>query len=104
PAVPLYVLSVELNEARESVFLRQDETASRQNLTLRAKYELRRAADNEVVLRGESRSVSSFDILSVDVQFATVVTEEDALRRTAQDLGETIATRLAVHLAQPASS
>ena len=103
PAVPQYVLSVELKERRDSVFIRQDETASRQNLTLLAKYTLRRSSDNEVVLKGESRSMSSFDILAVDVQFATVVSEEDALRRTAQDLGETIATRLAVHFAQPAT-
>ncbi len=104
PAAPRYILSVDLRENQDSVFIRQDETASRRNLILRAKYVLRRTEDNEIVLQGESRSMSSFDVLAVDVQFATVVSEEDALRRTAQDLSETIATRLAVHFAQPTSS
>lgn len=104
PAAPRYVLSVELEEDRESLFFRQDETASRANLTLRARYVLRRVEDNAVVLRGESRSTSSFDVLATNVQFATVVSEEDARRRTARDLSETIATRLAVHFAEPAKA
>jgi LPS-assembly lipoprotein len=101
PAVPVYVLEVKLKENRDSVFIRQDETASRRNLTVIASYTLRRSEDNKVMLRGQSQSTSSFDILNVEVQFATVVSEEDALRRTTHDLADTIATRLAVYFAQP---
>jgi len=96
PGDPKYVLSVTLLERRDRLFLERDETATRANLTLRANFVLRRLDDGEVVATGQSRAVSSYDILSS--QFASVVSEEDARVRGARMLIDDIRTRLALAL------
>ncbi|MGH6959860.1 MAG: LPS assembly lipoprotein LptE [Dongiaceae bacterium] len=102
PADPRYVLSVTLSETRENLFLEEDETATRANLTLRATYVLRRADKDEVVVQGTTRSVSSYDILSS--QFATIVSEEDARTRSARAISDDIRTRLALALSGDGAS
>ncbi len=91
-----YVLSVTLAETRENLFLERDETATRANLTLKASFVLRRLGDGEVIATGQSRAVSSYDILSS--QFASVVSQEDARLRGARAVSDDIRTRLALAL------
>lgn len=81
PERPRYVLRVELTESRGRLFLEEDETATRADVTLKANFVLTRLEDSAIVARGSSRSVSSYDILSS--QFASVVSQEDARLRTA---------------------
>ena len=98
PASAQYLLSVVLHENEDTLFIREDQTASRANLTLRARFALRRADTGEAVLQGETRSTSSFDILTDP--FATIVSEEDARRRSARELSDEIRTRLAIYFAK----
>jgi len=99
PSAPVYFLSVELDEEKDTLFIRRDETSSRANLTLKAKFSLRRADTGEPVLEGTSRSVSSYDILNDE--FATVASEQDARYRSARELSDDIRTRLAIYFSKP---
>jgi len=102
PDEPKYVLSITLTEKRTNYFFEKDETATRANLMLRADYVLKRAGSDEVVTKGLSRSVSSYDILAS--QFASVVSEEDARVRSAEAICDDIRTRLALALGKGSSS
>jgi LPS-assembly lipoprotein len=101
PDEPRYVLSIKLTEKRTNFFFEKDETATRANLMLKADYVLKRAGSNEIVTKGLSRSVSSYDILAS--QFASVVSEEDARVRSAQAISDDIRTRLALALGKDGS-
>lgn len=96
PAAPKYALKVTLTEQRENLFLEKDETATRANLTLKADFTLTRVEDEEVIIKGLSRAVSSYDILPS--QFASVVSEEDARLRGARAISDEIKTRVALAL------
>jgi len=95
-AKPLYRLSVGISIARENFGIRTDETATRGSLTMSAGYRLTEIASGELLMSGNSRAVSSYNILDSD--FATVISENDAIRRTAVDLSEEIKTRVAIFL------
>src|SRR5262249_46468762 len=96
PDAPRYVLSIKLTEKRTNFFFEKDETATRANLMLKADYVLKRAGTDEIITKGLSRSVSSYDILGS--KFASVVSEEDARVRSAQAISDDIRTRLALAL------
>lgn len=95
-AKPLYRLSVGISIARENFGIRTDETATRGSLTMNAGYRLTDIASGDLLMSGNSRAVSSYNILDSD--FATVISENDAIRRTATDLSEEIKTRVAIYL------
>jgi LPS-assembly lipoprotein len=95
-ADPLYSLRVRLRETNDELLYERDETATRANLTLRADYELRRLADDEVIASGTSRSTSGYDILSS--QYATLVSQADARERSARVISDDLRTRVAVAL------
>lgn len=96
PAEPKYSLKVTLTELRENLFLEKDETATRANLTLKADFTLSRIEGGEVITKGLSRAVSSYDILAS--QFASVVSEDDARLRGARAISDEIKTRVALAL------
>lgn len=95
-ARPLYRLTVGLSIGRESFGLRTDDTATRGSLTMSAGYVLTDLASGKPVLNASSRAVSSYNILDSD--FATVISENDAIRRTANEVSEEIKTRVAIFL------
>jgi LPS-assembly lipoprotein len=95
-AKPLYRLTVGVGLARESLGVRTDDTATRGSLTMNANYTLIDLASNKPLMTGRSRAVSSYNILDSD--FANVISENDAARRTAVDLSEEIKTRVAIFL------
>lgn len=99
PDRPAYFLEVTLTREREGLGVRKDETATRANLTLRARFSLRGAEDRKLLLSGRARSVNSFNIL--DAFYATTVAEEDALRRGLRALADDIGLRLSVYFANP---
>ena len=99
PRGPGYLLEVALEEEIEELAIREDETATRANLTLQADFRLRNLESGEVVLDGMSISTNSYNILAS--QFATDVAEEDARGRAVRALAEDIATRVAVFSTRP---
>lgn len=101
-AKPLYRLTVGVGVARESLGVRTDETATRGSLTMTASYSLIELANGKQVMSGNSRAVSSYNVLDSD--FANVISENDAIRRTAVDLSEEIKTRVAIYLSSRKAS
>ena len=95
PATAIYDLIIELEESKEDLAIRKDETATRANLTLRAEYELRRVATGEILVEGFSRSVTSYNI--VDSDFATLSAESDARKRAVREISEDIKVRLGIY-------
>jgi len=95
PARPLYVLQVKLAESIEELAIRKDETATRANLYLRAEFKLLTAHDGAVLVIGQSRSTTSYNILSSE--FATLSALADAQRRGVRVLGGDIKTRLGLY-------
>ncbi len=92
----LYRLAIALSMGRESFGIRTDDTATRSSMTMVASYVLSDIATGEPLLTASSRAVSSYNILDSD--FATYISENDAMRRTAVDLSEEIKTRIAIFL------
>lgn len=89
PYEPRYVLSVSLDEQIRETGFRLDETATRANLEIDARYELRDAETGERLMRGRMNSINSANIL--DQPYATTVVERDARERGAEDVAEKIA-------------
>lgn len=92
----LYRLDVNLQTVKENYGIRTDETATRATLTMTANYSLIDIASGKPLMNSRSRAISSYNIL--DSEFATVISERDAVQRTAADLSEEIRTRLAIFL------
>ncbi len=95
-AKPLYRLQVGVSISRENLGVRIDDTATRGNLTMTAGYSLIDLASGKPLMSASSRAISSYNILDSD--FATVISENDAIRRTAGEVSEEIKTRVAVYL------
>lgn len=94
PSAPLYRLAVALTQRKEGVAFQSDEQATRFNVTLEATFALRRVADDVVVTRGGTRSVTAFNI--VQSEFANIAAESDAGRRAARQVADSIALQLGV--------
>lgn len=99
---PAYVLAVDLRESKQNLAVRKDDTATRANLIIVAKFELSDVQTHGVVLKGRVRSSNSYDIL--DAQFATLSAENDARRRAARDIAAEIRSRLGAYLARSSAS
>lgn len=99
PRDPAYVLQVALRLSTRQLGIRKDETATRANLTLTARFQLRDLGSKAVLLAGRSVSVNSYDIF--DAFYATKVAEDDAARRGLRELADDIGLRLAVYFAGP---
>lgn len=97
PVRPIYLLEIELTKTIREQAIQTDETATRANLILQAKYRVRDAANRSVLFRGDAISVSSYNIL-INL-YATRVAEDGALRRSLRDLADSIRLRLSAHFA-----
>jgi len=98
PADPDHELRVALSESTENLNIRRDDTATRANLTLRARIELRDIEADEIVLARSLDTVTSYNIL--DDLYATLAVERDARERAIQSLSETIRTQVALYFAR----
>ena len=97
PVSPSYRLQVELVETLSELGVRRDETATRANLRMQAKFSLLDVNSGAPLLTGRSTSTTSYDIL--ENPFATTISEGDARERALQELADDIQTRLAVYFA-----
>ena len=98
PLQPRYRLNVGLDFAKSPVAVQKDESVTRLNLTVRARYVLADARNGTTVSSGTTRSVAAFNVVRSD--FATLSAERDAERRAVRDVGDEISTRLAVFFAR----
>jgi LPS-assembly lipoprotein len=95
-----YELRVMLQESRHDIAFRGDATATRANLTLNADYQLVRLADQTSVVRSQTLSTVSYNVLNND--FATLSSQADARRRAVREIGDEIRRRVALELSAPA--
>ena len=102
PVRPAYYLQIGLRRTTTDLGIREDETATRANLTLTATYNLVSVESNQVVLQGSSFSVNSYNILDLEVYYATTVAEEDALRRGLREISDDIRLKLSTYFADSA--
>ncbi len=93
-APPRYGLKITVQTRRRELGIRKDETATRANLTLTARYTLRDWRTNRSLYQGTSSSANSYNILEAD--FATLAALNDATTRAARELSEKIKTRLSI--------
>jgi LPS-assembly lipoprotein len=93
PLAPVYELTVTLQESKSSLAIRTDETATRANLNLIASYNLVRLDNGAVLLTSNARSNVSYNILRNG--FATLTAENDARRRAAREVSDTISVQVA---------
>jgi len=97
-----YALSVSMGESLQNLAIRKDETATRANLILIARFSVTSRSDDKKLFSGTARSVNSYNILTSD--FATLSAREDARRRGVQQLASGIKERLSVWLVQAGST
>jgi LPS-assembly lipoprotein len=90
-----YVLEVRLDEREQALAVRRDETATRANLQLIARYQMRDTVSGTVLTSGISRATTSYNL--VQSEFATQSALRDARRRGAQLVAEDIALRIAAY-------
>ncbi len=97
-ARPRYALAVKVATHRRELGIRKDETATRANLSLTARYTLRDWRTNRLLYKGISNSTNSYNILESD--FATLAAFNDATTRAARELSKKIKTRLSIFFSQ----
>jgi len=97
-APPRYRLAVRLRRATSALAIQLDNTITRYNLTLTARYRLLDADTNRVLFRSAVRRIASYNVRRAP--YATLAAELDAERRAARELGNEIRTQLAVQFAR----
>lgn len=98
PLNPRYRLAVSMAKQKEGLAFEKDESVTRFNITLSARYQLTEIASGSVVTAGSTRSVAAFNV--VQSEFANISAEADAERRAARAVGEDIWIRLGVYFSQ----
>ena len=91
-------LAVTLSESLQDLAIRKDETATRANLIMTARFSVTSRADGKGLFNDSVQSANSYNILTSD--FATLSAREDARRRAVQQLATGIKQRLSVWLVQ----
>ncbi len=87
-----YRLIVNLNEQRQGFGFRDDNSVTRENLRLEASFQLIDLDSKQPVYEGNASSNMTYDLVSSD--FANLSAYQDALIRTAEQISNTIVTRL----------
>lgn len=90
-----YRLDVTLDDNITSFGIRGDRAATYERRTLRARYQLVRAATGTVVLDATAGSDAGIDIVSSE--YATVAAEQTALENLADTVADQIVARLALY-------
>ena len=89
-----YRLIIEISESRTDLGYRRDMSATRADLEVTAKYFLKNAKNDEIILKEEVKSISSFDV--VESVYATLVAEKDAREKSLKIISDNIYTNLVI--------
>jgi LPS-assembly lipoprotein len=100
-AGPRYRLSVKLESSTEAVLIQLDNTATRQNLRMRAAFALIDRETGAELYSGRAVSVGSYNV--VDSEFATIAAENNAAERVVREIGEEILDLLVVYFSRSGS-
>ena len=97
-----YALEVRLNRRANALGIQLDNTITRYNLTLTARFQLVDPDARAILYSSTVRRVASYNVRRAP--YSTLVAEIDAERRAAQEIGTDIRTLLAVHFARTADA
>jgi len=100
PLDPTYILDIRLSELKTELSIRKDETATRANLNLSARFTLSSTQSGSRLYSDHVRAVNSYDILTSP--FATGFAEDDARARALRELADSIQTRLGIFFSRKA--
>jgi LPS-assembly lipoprotein len=87
-----YRLAVVLDPEQEALLIQSDETVTRYNFRLRARFEVTDIRSGDVIFNGRTQAIAAYNV--VQSPFATVSAQNDAQRRAAQEVGEEIVSQL----------
>jgi LPS-assembly lipoprotein len=93
-----YFLPVQLRRIAAALGIQLDNTVTRYNLILIARFQLRERDSRSVLYQSIVRREASYNVSQQP--FADLIAEQDAERRAARELSQDIRTRLAVHFAR----
>ncbi len=96
PGGDRFSLNVRVSERIKKLGIRIDETATRANLTLRARYAVAGRADGKVLFRGTAQSVNSYNILGS--HYATLIARKNARERAVREIADDIRERISIWL------
>lgn len=96
PQQPRYLLSVVSNETTRTTDSRPDGTATRADLVIQARFNLRDSTSDAVVFEERTEGVATFNLLTD--RFASVASEDEARRRAAELVADQIAMQVALFL------
>ena len=97
PSNPSYRLVLSLDETTDEVAIRSDETASRNDIILVARFQLVREGSDEQLLNASSTVTDSYDVLAS--AFATDSAQEAARERNVRRLAKQVRLQLASYFA-----
>jgi len=95
---PAYRLDVRLQDTIAGLGVRRDDSVARERRSLRARYQLVKAATGQVVLDATAGSDAGIDV--VRSEYATIAAENTALERLAGIVADQIVARLALYARQ----
>ena len=93
-AKPVFRLIVHLKESREGIAFQQDDSATRFNLRLSARFELVDSRDGASLLKGHTRAIAAYNVVRSD--YANLISQRDAQKRAANSVADGIQKRIAV--------
>ena len=91
---PLYRLEVRVAEEKVGLAVETDDTVSRINLKLTARFDLRARSAERPLFSGTARTFAAYNITRSD--YANLIAERDARSRAALVVADQITTRLAI--------
>ncbi len=92
---PLYRLSVQLSSRIEPLLIQLDNTATRKNVKMVAKFVLTDISKNNTLFSSSVRSVGSFNVVESD--FAAITAEKNTMKRVSQETANKIFDSLVVY-------
>jgi LPS-assembly lipoprotein len=96
PAAPRYVLAVTTSESTRTTDSRPDGTATRADIIVVARYNLRDATTDLLVFSERSEAIATFNLLTA--RFASVASEDEARRRAVEQLADQISVQVSLFL------
>ena len=98
PARPRYGLAIKTGQSSGALAIQSNSTITRFNLTINATFILTELHSGEVLFRGNTNAVGSYDAVRSD--FATLTAEQDSARRTVREVAEDIRAQISAFFAR----
>jgi LPS-assembly lipoprotein len=98
PTEALYRLKVTVDQYLQGIAVENNAAVSRFNYTLDVNYELSDIHTNKILKSGQERTLSAYDV--VTSPYATLVAQQDAQKRGAEEIATRIGIELSAYFAK----